>query len=595
MAQSAHRITEELADFKPPQAVIPVPRQAGAISHMPIDPMLAAAERGVEQRFLAGGECMMSLMGVVDGLVRSVETLAGALDDATAASTVDTMRFAVEALSRRQQEQENRKRNIADLSSVCTAMNRQAATLGETMRYLRTFGMTAKITGAGLPEFTPFAVEIMDQIASGSREIQEFASHLHELEADLKSAEGLTGGILASGDGNMDTSEAEAIAGLTGHLTAGLDQMQAHTDQMMKVTGAIAIRATKIRAAIGGALTAMQIGDITRQRIEHVRVILSRATEATDDDIACLLRRLAEAQLSDLIACFQRDSTLVMTAIREAARETREIMMLRDRLLEGSNGAGENFYVTLDARIGEASTAMIALEESEREGNLVADRTSQSAASLLEGIGKVRSIKTDIFYMALNTNLRCSRLGEQGRAINVVTAELRVFAARLEETVDMMMSDLDSLRVAAGRISGPLTATSSNLPSSFGDQLISARAAIKASRVTTAGELDAIFSAGETMFSKVQSGLSTLDFNSDLGDILTACLPQVQEAAMRVTPSTDAQEKASADLDLISGLYTMESERAVHASLFGTTTTVAGSASQSQAKNDDDLFAGALF
>ena len=591
MGLSAHRTTDELCDDLPDTTIAPLPRQAGAIARMPVDPMLAAAERGVEQRFLAGGECMVSLMGVVDGLVRSVEKLGGALDDATAASTATTMRDAITALSRRQQDRENRKRNITDLFNVCTGMTRQAASLTETMRYLRTFGMTAKITGAGLPEFTPFAVEIMEQIATGTREIQLFAQQLAELETDLKSAEAVNGRDKINHRQPDETRDTETFTLLTGHLNAGLDHMKAHNDQLAKATAAIGMRAARIRSAIGGGLTAMQIGDITRQRIEHVRVILARAADAEDLDTACLLQRLAEAQLTDLILCFERDSKLVISAIQDAARETREIVALRDQLLHGSDGAGDSFYQTLDNRIGEAAAAMAALEESEREGNLVADRTAHSAASLLEGINKVRAIKTDIFYMALNTNLRCSRLGQQGRAINVVTAELRVFAARLEETVDVMMGDLGLLQTAADSLSGTLVMGKSL----FGEQLASARADIHAARSRTTGDLGMLFSAGETMFSEVQSGLSTLDFNRELGELLTACLPQVQDSARQHVPSADTEEKAAADLEFVAGLYTMETERAVHRGLFHTLGLPDASAPAASVTDDEDLFADALF
>lgn len=591
MALSAYRSIDQLDDG--PEAH-PLPGTAGVVTPLPVDPMLAAAERGVEQRFLAGGECMISLMGVVDGLVRSVEKLGGALDEVTGASTVATLRDAIAALSRRQQDRQNRTRNIADLFTVCSGMTRQAASLGETMRYLRTFGMTAKITGAGLPEFTPFAVEIMEQIAAGTREIQLFAQQLTDLETDLKSAEVLTrpqSGPSLPRDQSDISSESQTFALLTDHFHAGLDHMQARNDQLAKATGAIGQHAARIRSAIGAGLTAMQIGDITRQRIEHVRVILARAGEADDRDIACLLQRLAEAQLTDMIDCFQRDSRLVIKAIEEAARETRAIATLRDGLLQDSQGAGDSFYETLDGRIGEAETAMVALEASEREGNTVADRTARSASNLLEGIGKVRSIKTDIFYMALNTNLRCSRLGEQGRAINVVTAELRAFAAQLEDTVTVMMGDLGLLQTAADSLASTLVIEKSR----FGDQLATARTAIAAARARTASELGTLLSAGDTMLSEVQASLSTLDFNRELGDLLTACLPQVREAARSGAPSPDAEEKAAADLELVARLYTMETERAVHRSLFRTAGLAAASAPAATPADDEDLFADALF
>lgn len=45
------------------------------------------------------------------------------------------------------------------------------------------------------------------------------------------------------------------------------------------------------------------------------------------------------------------------------------------------------------------------------KANRVAQDTSATVRALLDGIETVRVIKTDIHYMALNSNLRCSKLG----------------------------------------------------------------------------------------------------------------------------------------------------------------------------------------
>ncbi|MDK4704008.1 hypothetical protein PH562_17290 [Rhizobium sp. CNPSo 4062] len=60
--------------------------------------------------------------------------------------------------------------------------------------------------------------------------------------------------------------------------------------------------------------------------------------------------------------------------------------------------------------------------------NRLSEKTSEMVKELTTSILTIQLVRRDIQYMALNTNLRCGKLGEEGRAINVVAGELRSFA-----------------------------------------------------------------------------------------------------------------------------------------------------------------------
>jgi hypothetical protein len=62
-------------------------------------------------------------------------------------------------------------------------------------------------------------------------------------------------------------------------------------------------------------------------------------------------------------------------------------------------------------------------------GEQAAEEVSRSAAvsarELTERIAGIQNIRADVQMMALNTTLKCSRIGETGKPLGVIAVELR--------------------------------------------------------------------------------------------------------------------------------------------------------------------------
>jgi hypothetical protein len=81
--------------------------------------------------------------------------------------------------------------------------------------------------------------------------------------------------------------------------------------------------------------------------------------------------------------------------------------------------------------------------------------------------------------MALNSNLRCSKLGDEGRSVNVVSAELRVFAEKLEEPANNVVEELQHFESAAEAFSQCAEATNGDLSGPLREALDDIRAMSK--------------------------------------------------------------------------------------------------------------------
>lgn len=554
---------------------------------------LRAAHGQLEKRFLEGGAVLLSVMEVLKRLISSLDHLSGALDERATEGTTAGIMETVEHLSRLAAREENRSATLDRLADICLQMRGQVADMQETMRYLRTFAVTVKITGAGLADFSGFAEEILARIQSGTEEVARFARQLEAMHATLalaKDSSGLTAQQYAA-----------TVPGIVADLGQNAARVGEHRKAMAQTAARVGELARGVQKKIAAVLSALQIGDITRQRIEHVEeslVLLDAylaecgASPARDEWAGRLenaVLRLCAAQMAETVEDFQRQCREIVGKISSFVDDTSAILSMRDAMASQNDGGSRSFLHTLEESVSCAGNLVASVRDVGVKANRVAQDTSATVRALLDGIETVRVIKTDIHYMALNSNLRCSKLGEEGRSINVVTAELRIFAGRLELAADTVVAHLQQLTDAAGGL-GPESACGEAVDG----PLMGALATIRSVCASTEGALGELTNEGQAMFAQVGAAVAKLDFESQLGDVLRDVAEGFATSAAAPL-DLDGLEAEAAELgSRIYHTYTMAQERVVHEAILPGGGAVSAAAHQAPA-SDEDLFEDALF
>jgi hypothetical protein len=193
--------------------------------------------------------------------------------------------------------------------------------------------------------------------------------------------------------------------------------------------------------------------------------------------------------------------------------------------------------------------------------------------------------------MALNSNLRCSKLGDEGRSVNVVSAELRFFAEKLEAPAEVVLTELQQFEVAAGALSHERDTDSIDLSQPLNEALNSIR--------QVSGRMDESIREfereGQEVFTKVSAAISTLDFESELGEVLEDCVRTANEIAdLADGDISDVAGNVTVLGNRIYKVYTMMSERDIHRQYFPMDVQ-AEAAPAAKAESDEDLFEDALF
>ena len=573
----------------------PVEKHDPLAARLDLQSKLTAAHGQLERKFLDGGAVLISIMEILTRLIGSLDGLTGSLDETTTSETLSGIEATARELGTLPAFENGRQKGFVELASVCRAMQGSIGEMRETMRYLRTFAISVKITAAGLADFAGFADEIRERIQSGEAEVERFARQVQEMHGQLQKAQEFSSRILKE----YSDVVPRTVADLSGNATRIAD----HHARLADMANEVKQLARGVQGKIASVLSALQIGDITRQRIEHIGSIFDlyddymagegSSLSASDQmRLGEVIRQLAAAQMDETYADFQRECRKIHSTMAGFVDDTQEILRLRDGMT-GSQG-DDNVMKALETGVAAAVNLVSGVEETSRQADAVAQSTTETAHTLLRGIEVIRTIKTDIHYMALNSNLRCSRLGDDGRSVNVVSAELRIYAGKLEVPADAVMNELQRLETAAAAFSSEAGTGSGNIAGPLGEAL----AAIRGVGARMDAGIEELAREGQEVFSKVSAAISTLDFESELGDVLEDCVSHSAGMANpHVVDISDLEDKVGEFSARLYKLYTMASEREIHLDFMPAPATGVAPAAQLSftAASDEDLFEDALF
>ena len=146
---------------------------------------LENARSRIEARFLEGGTVLLGVLDAVSKMIDTLDGMTASLNGEAAERTRSELAGIMIGLSALPRVEEDRQNSLVKIAEIERSLAEEVNAMRETLRYLRTFALTAKITGAGVSEFAGFAEEIIDRIRYGSEQVEDFASKLTGLSVKL--------------------------------------------------------------------------------------------------------------------------------------------------------------------------------------------------------------------------------------------------------------------------------------------------------------------------------------------------------------------------------------------------------------------------
>jgi hypothetical protein len=311
-------------------------------------------------------------------------------------------------------------------------------------------------------------------LADESGDMLDFAA---EIRALLQASERVMAGYARSQESALRQLGAAAVAHasfrrrqgpqlqeVAMRLRRALGEMAARRRRVKQATGELQARADSITASVGIMIAALQVGDATRQRIEHVVEGLEALADGLEGDARPWCAGLPSAE-RDALA---RAGAALQAALLRAAGETfgAEVARISDALarlgedaqdmvtggaaLFGGDSAAEGSFLTaLERDLQFASVLLAEAGARRQEVDLAMTAVDGVMNALRDGLAAVQGASLDLRLVGLNAAFRCARLGPRGVALAAIARELRAEASRMAGGAAALSTAMDQ-GLAAG-------------------------------------------------------------------------------------------------------------------------------------------------
>lgn len=540
-----------------------------------ISQRLEAARQVVEGRFLEAGDVLSRAVEGVGALIAGLDSMRGNLDADTVANTTADLARAAESLKSLPDSLGARRERVTELVKFGDRLGSCIEEMRQHLAYLRVFAINIKITSGGIaaagPEFAIFAQEIYDCIDMGRTQLDAFAGELAGLDHTLRGA--------LSHEQELARDCVALLPAVPDALTASATAIAGHHAKIVDVAMNVASLARDVQKKVGGGLAALQIGDITRQRIEHVQAglqFLDASAEIAALDAEprarahAFVHRLLGAQLTSTAEDFHREVERIGHNVIGMAADASELLRLRDLASGQTDGAETNFLRDLEGNVGQALELVGDMTAGEQAAEDVSRSAAVSARDLSERIAGIQNIRADVQMMALNTTLKCSRIGETGKPLGVIAIELRQHAIHLEKSAALTTSALEGLFNAAEALGQREIAQEDE------DGKAAAAANVLSDAVARIGKagdgvetaLSAVARQGAEVVDMLRRASQRFDFHKQIGSVLDTAANQLLDLAGDDEIATNDIAVAIRPLtDKLAKQYTMAQEREVHRAL----------------------------
>ncbi|MDR3375277.1 MAG: methyl-accepting chemotaxis protein [Ancalomicrobiaceae bacterium] len=526
-----------------------------------VDGELEKARAEIEQRFLAGGAALAAAYDLIGELLAALDGAVAAFSDESARVAAMRLKDTVAELGRSTVAEEHRLAELGSMAKVGASMTTLLKDMHGILGYIGTCASATRITGAGSDEFIGFADDIATYVRSADGEVTRFAGRLEQIKTQLNGVE-------------VESSRAVALMGTTlPELSTTLIEAAAaiarRRHELEKIATRAAVLVTAVKNKVATVLSGLQIGDVTRQRIEHVqagiRAMLAETGEPAElEALYAAAHRLFVGLVVSLQTDFRDQTGQVLATMGSLACDAEAILAFHHTIDHSGTAKAHDPMQTVEVGVSAARSLVAEIEAAQRRAIEARDATSGLASELLDDMGRIgnlRNVRDDIRCLAINAFLRCSRMGANGRAVGVIATEMNTAAERLGHAAEGILGRVAGIRAQADRLSG------GPAQRDIVGELDDVAATLRAANATTGSHLGMISRQGDAVVSRIGQIVEELDFGRSLGETLEGCVNSLRLGRFG-TPGSTVDHADSVLIRRFSedqySYYTMASEREVH-------------------------------
>lgn len=514
--------------------------------------MLATLAAGLDHGFVQAGSALAMGVGMTDRIVDALAGVEAALADGAAGNPADGLATVATRIAGLPGEQAARRATFAGAGTTAKALADHVGDVFYTLRLLGIYAMNVKIAGMGEQAFVAVIDEMLARMAVAEANIHRFQAEIDTLADNLAR--------IARAEQALAAECARAVPAVPDQLTRDAVALRAHRQRLAGTARESGTVAGAIRNRVGAALGALQIGDITRQRLEHVVTALEMLAQDSLGAVGerHVLRLLAE-QLADTADDFDRDGRSLIAALDAVVPDARALQAMHGR---GGSAGDTDFLHDLEASVARIEAITRRLRGADTETAAAATTIVGLVGAMSERTMLVRRLQRHVQQLAFNIGLKSRRLEQTNGGIIVAADHIRAVASKLDIVATGITAALDALDTVGGAI------RQAGADPAAVDPGVVLRASIDAIRAGAIQSDHAVEAAGDAAIQVLDMLTRTAAALRDTVDSAQAIRALAARFAARggegAGGAPDAEEGLFALLPRIAALYTMASERTVH-------------------------------
>ncbi len=528
---------------------------------------LARPRQEIESAFVSVGARLSEGAALLNTLSKLFEALPEALQGAEVAEALAHLRAVAESASALSDTFGQEKADLARLVDVVAAANSPISDLRRTVKMMGIVSVNARVTAAGIvgdsDDFDVFTTDIASLSDSASQTIQEFAQIYRQLTTEVDRA--------ASQRARFEGAHANTLSSLARSLAdtiVALERQQAAAAEGSAETGRVS---RQIVGKIGSAVMSLQVGDATRQRIEHVEAGLVALAETSDshlvsgdelDDAIAVLSHLQQTQLTDIAAAFAREVEQAEQDLNALANDA-GVIMARSRDFHGDGADKSSAIASLSAQLRTAVSILKDFETERAKLEAVAGAVQETVRVLLEHVGAVQDIEANMRLVSLNAAVRCAQLGPRGASLTVIAMQLRDLTSETVTAAEAAMNQLDQSSKLAGSFGAASGGNGAGKVSNLEEQATLALNILGTLDTRIAGALARLNTDGPKVIGLLDAAARGLSGQSALAETLDDTALAIAGLSGQAVPASIPPGLRPL-LAQLRNNYTMEAERLIH-------------------------------
>ena len=376
----------------------------------------------IEEKFLAMGQSLEQSASILNDLTTTFQALLAELESDALKKATRDISATGPTLSTLSGAFGEERQGLQELTGVAESIDTSVTRMRKAVHAAGVLGINARIEatqiGSSQEDFKVFAEEIHRALSLAQDNLAELDTEVVDVLGHLGQAN--------RGEQAFDMRHGETLRLVPARLSSSIDTLSERHDRAAAAAGAVAERSQQIARRVGEAVMALQIGDITRQRIEHVEEAIALMTEIAEcrnadaetwqrtgepgrRRLLALGCRLQAEQLKDTAIEFDREVARIFESLDELGRSAADIIRLGQEAYGGSGLGHGNFLLELEDGLDQARALVEGLRDARLDTDQLVDAVREAATRLLAQIDRIRSLEVDIRIVGLNTTFRCAR------------------------------------------------------------------------------------------------------------------------------------------------------------------------------------------